>query len=170
MKGFVNRPPERFSPGKGVLRNDHFQMAYVTSDIARACAIFTDRYGLREYQRMEGEMPGGGYIRIALAWAGGTMFELIQAEGAAAAFYTDRLPPAGFAIRHHHLGYFIRNEPEWEALGKEIETGGWKVVFNSNMEGFMRACYIEAPELGHYLEYILPEPAGIDFFNSVPIS
>jgi hypothetical protein len=42
------------------------------------------------------------------------------------------------------------------------------VVINLNTEGFMRYCYVEVPELGHYLEYILPEAAGIEFFESVP--
>jgi hypothetical protein len=38
------------------------------------------------------------------------------------------------------------------------------------MDGYMRALYLEAPELGHYLEYICPDAGGVDYFNSVPRS
>ncbi len=49
--------------------------------------------------------------------------------------------------------------------GTEFYT---KRLPEKNFGGFMRCCYVEAPELGHYLEYILPEAAGIEFFESVP--
>ena len=32
----------------------------------------------------------------------------------------------------------------------------------------MDSCFVDAPELGHYLEYIFPTQAGIDFFAAVP--
>jgi extradiol dioxygenase family protein len=153
-----------------LLRNDHFQIAYATNDIARARDVFSGRYGLREYQNIEGEMPGDGYIRVSLAWSGGTMFELVQAEGPAGAFYNRKMPSEGFAIYHHHFGYFIQSEAEWEALKAEIERGGWPVVARFNQPGTLEAWYIEVPELGHFLEFIYPEPAGLAFFESVPVS
>jgi hypothetical protein len=38
----------------------------------------------------------------------------------------------------------------------------------SDNPGFMQSCFVDAPELGHYLEYIFPSPAGAEFLSSVP--
>jgi hypothetical protein len=169
MKNVIRRP--QLSPGKGsdFLLQDHFQVAYVTTDLARACEVLGKRYGLKDYKFMEGEMPSGdGYLRVGIGWAGATMYELIQAEGKGGEFYTKRLPAEGFAIRHHHLGYFIETKAAWDALEARIAREGWSVPFRGEMPGFLNAVYIEAPELEHYLEYIYCEPAGVEFFESAP--
>jgi catechol 2,3-dioxygenase-like lactoylglutathione lyase family enzyme len=168
MNSLVNRPNAILAPGNGLLRNDCFQVAYATNDVERACSVFGQRFGVREFRRLEGQLPAGGHIRVELAWAGGTMYELFQCEGPGSAFFNSVLPPEGFAIRHHHLGFFVRDMQGWEAVHREIKEGGWTLHSNSYNAGFLRACIVEVPELGHYLEYILPEPAGAGFFATVP--
>jgi hypothetical protein len=161
--------PALTSPRDSFLRKEHFQIAYVTNDIARARDTLASRYGIANYHNVEGEMPtGGGYMRVALAWAGGTMYELIQAEGPNAAFYHNRLTSRDFQMRHHHFGYLIGDLGEWTALERKIAQEKWKVAFSVETAGFMRAIYIEAPELDHYLEYIFPEPAGAQFLENIP--
>jgi hypothetical protein len=167
---FRNKAPERTAQRNQILRNDHFQVAYVTNDLARACRTLSDRYGIKGFRDDGGQLPAGGQMNLALAWAGGIMFELIEASGPGAALYNERLPAEGFAIRHHHLGYLVRNEEAWNALEQEIDRDGWTVALKDSAVGFYRAIYVDAPELGHYLEYILPEPGGIAFFESVPVS
>ena len=164
------KPAVTFSPGTGLLRNDHFQMAYVTNDLDRASDVFRNRYGIKEFRGLAGKLPTGGDFSIALAWAGGIMFELMHMQGPGTAFYNDRLPADGFAIRHHHLGYFIPDETAWKALEHEIERDGWKVALKVDTAGFLRAWYVETPELDHYLEYMYLEAGGIEFFNTVPSS
>jgi hypothetical protein len=168
MQQLVRRPAAMANPGAGVLLENHFQVAYATSDLERALEVVDARYGLRNFHRVEGEMPSGGYLRGAFGWAGPVMYEFIQAEGPGSEFYTKRLPLHGFAIRHHHLGYLVDSQEGWDALLARIDRDAWKVVFNMHMEGFMRAVYIEAPELEHYLEYLFPEPAGVEFFEGLP--
>jgi hypothetical protein len=168
MKPLVQRPAVTLSSGNGLFRNEHFQVAYATNDIERACVVFKERYGIREYRGLEGPLPEGGHIRIELAWVGGTMYELLCASGPGSERFTSVLPATGFAIRHHHLGYLIHSQADWDALQREIERGGWKVASKSNNKGFLQACIIEAPDMGHYLEYIYPEAAGIAFFEAVP--
>jgi hypothetical protein len=170
MKPLVKRPAVTFSAGNGLLRNDHFQVAYATNDIERACAIFRDRFGIKDYRRLEGPMAEGGKIRVELAWAGGTMYELVCAEGPGSECFTSVLPPVGFSIRPHHLGHFVHSQAEWVAIEQEIERGGWTVARKTDVPGFLKAYIIGAPELGHYLEYIYPEAGGIAFFEGVPSS
>jgi hypothetical protein len=164
------RPPAAVSPGNGLFRNDHVQVAYATNDIERACGVFQKRYGIKQYRRLEGPLQAGGRIRVELAWAGGILYELVAADGPGSACFTRGLPAAGFAIRHHHLGYFVNGADEWQALKHEIEREGWTVAHASSNPGFLSACIVEAPELGHYLEYIYPEAEGIAFFAGVPSS
>lgn len=174
MTALVNRPPVTLDPGHGLFRNDHFQIAYVTNDIERACALFSRRYGIRDYRRLEGELPAGGHIRIELAWCGGLMYELIHASGPGSEVFNgvlpSRLPGNGLAICHHHLGYLIREQAGWDALEREIEEGGWKIVHEIDVQGFLKARIVEVPEIGHYLEYFLPDAGGVAFFEGVPAS
>ncbi len=168
MTSLLRRPATTFSPGRGLFRNDHFQIAYAMTDIERACAVFSDRYGIREYRRLEGPLPEGGRIRVELAWAGGIMYELLCAEGAGSECFRSVLPASGFAIRPHHLGYLVNSAEEWDALTQEIDRGGWKIARKTDAPGFLKAYIIEAPEMGHYLEYIHPEAGGIAFFEGAP--
>jgi hypothetical protein len=166
----VRRPNSSVRPGEGLLKAEHFQIAYVTNDAQRACQVFKDRYGVKAFGPLDANTPDGGQIHIELAWVGGVMFEIIEASGPGTDFYNDRLPTDDFAVRHHHFGYLTHDEPGWDALQDEIRRGGRSVAMSGHIEGFMRFCYVEAPELGHYLEYFLLDPAGVAFFENVPAS
>ena len=169
MTAMLQRPAEPTSPGSGLMRREQFQTAYVTNDLDKACDILGQRFGITKYSFLEGDMAGGGKIRVAFAWVGSTMYEIIDAKGGAeTAFYTDRLPTDRFAIAFHHLGFLIHDKAEWEGVRREIAQSRMAVKLDTANPGFMDAIYIEAPELGHYLEYIFPEQAGLDFFHAAP--
>lgn len=168
MKQALSRPEPRYASGAGLFRNDHFQMAYATTDIERAKALFAERYGVREWRPLEGPLPAGGKIHIELGWAGGAMYELVQADGPGSEVFRAGLPAEGFALRHHHLGYYVPTAEAWAALKAEIERQGLKVLHVTDVPGFLQAIIIDTPELGHYLEYIFPEAAGVDFFEGTP--
>jgi hypothetical protein len=168
MNARLTRPGPRFAPGNGLLLSDHFEVAYATNDIDRALDIFAARYGIAEWRRLEGDLPEGGRIRIELAWCGGVIYELLTASGPGSEPYVERLPADRFAIHHHHLGFLIHDAAEWDALREEIARSGWTVRADTDIAGFMRQIFVEAPELGHLLEYLWPEPAGMAFFDSVP--
>lgn len=168
MSGYIKRPAVLPEPSEGLLRIEHFQIAYATNDIDRACGLFTERYGIKAFRRLEGALPAGGHIRVELAWVGSIMYELLTAEGPGSELYVGRLPHNEFAIRHHHLGFLIHDETQWQALLAAIKHNNWSMLSKSSNLGFMQSCFVDAPELGHYLEYIYPEQAGIDFFEAVP--
>ena len=168
MAGVLKRPDAIFSPTNGLLRTEHFQMAYATNDIDRAMALFKDRYGVKEFRALEGQLPEGGQIHIELAWVGTIMYELLTASGPGSAIYMNRLPAGDFVLKHHHLGFLIPDQAQWDALMEEVERNGWSMPHMNKTPGFISSCFVDVPELGHYFEYQFPEEAGRAFFDSVP--
>jgi hypothetical protein len=165
----LSRPAEPTGAAPGLMRREQFQTGYVTNDLDRACAMLGERYGIEKFSYLEGDMAEGGRIRVAFAWVGGNMYEIIDARGGREAeFYTGRLPKEGFGLVFHHLGYLIHDKAEWEAVRREIADRKLTVALDTAVPGFMDAVYIEAPELGHYLEYLFPEEGGLAFFEAVP--
>jgi hypothetical protein len=167
MQNVITRPAGPTATG-GLLQAEHFQMAYVTHDVERACDVLRTRYSVRNFAPLHVSLPAGGKIHIELAWASGIMIELIEASGPGTEFYSDLLPTTGFSIRHHHLGYLVQNLSSWEALMRTIEVGEVPIAYQGHNEGFLRFCYIKAPEFDHYFEYLLLDPAGAQFFENVP--
>lgn len=164
----IKRPPTPSAPG--MLCKEHSHSAWVTNDLDQALEIFTDRYGVREFTFIEGGNPDGGHIKVAFAWAGGQVLEIISASGSGFEFYNEMLPDDDFGIRFHHLGFLIEDEAGWRQLEQELKDGHWPIVFSTLTGDFIDAYYIEAPEFGHYLEYVRPFEAGSQFYDSVPVS
>jgi len=170
VQGILERPDAAVAPGPGLLCKDQFQVGYVTNDLDRACRTLSERYGLKEYAFIEGPMPSGGDIRVAFAWVGGTLYEIIDASGPGTEFYNDLIPGQEFVIRFHHLGFLVHDRESWRALEREFEECGWPIAFETFNAGFMDAYYVKAPELGHYLEYMFAYEGGLQFFHSIPVS
>jgi hypothetical protein len=170
IKNALTRPAQKFAPGSGLFRNDHFQIAYNTNDMDKAVALFAERYGVKEFRQLAGPTPAGGKIRMEIGWAGGVMYELIWGEGPGTEVFQVGLPKNGFAIRPHHFGYHVPTQEGWDAVLTELERTGQKIVHQTHVPGFLRAIIVDQPELGHFLEYIFPEVGGIQFFETAPIN
>ena len=166
MSKFMARKASR--PGHALLGREHSHSAWVTNDLDRATEIFSSRYGIADFSFIAGDMPSGGNIRVAFAWAGGQILEIISATGPGSEFYNEMLPSDEFAIRFHHLGFVVHDEAGWRDLEADIEAGNWQVAHKTLTGTFIDAYYIKAPELGHYLEYVRPLAAGVDFYAAVP--
>lgn len=168
MEHMLSRPAARCNPNGGLLLAEHFQMAYVTTDMEEALDLFRTRLGIEKFSRLEGQMPAGGHIRAEFAWVGTIMYEIISASGPGSEIYMDRLPRSdGLHIRHHHLGFLLRNREQWDAVMVKAQESGWSVPYH-NDNPLVEVCFVDAPELGHYLEYFLAKQAGLRFFESVP--
>lgn len=166
MSNIMARKPAH--PSHAMLGREHSHSAWVTSDLDRATEIFTSRYGISDFSFIKGVMPSGGHIQVAFAWAGGQVLEIISATGPGSEFYNAMLPSDDFAIRFHHLGFVIHDESGWLELEADIQSGHWEVAHKTLTGTFIDAYYIKAPELGHYLEYVRPLTAGIDFYAAIP--
>ena len=128
MEHMLSRRPSRCNPSEGLLLAEHFQMAYVTTDMERALDLFKTRFGIQRFSRLEGQLTAGGNIRAEFAWVGTIMYELICASGPGSDLYMDRLPRRdGFHIKHHHLGFLLRSREEWDAVLAKAGESGWSV-------------------------------------------
>lgn len=163
----LSRPSGAFGPSSGLLRVEHFQMAYVTTDIALACELLGAQLGIREFRELGGPLPDGGEIQARFAWVGTLMYELIEAKGPGSDIYSSRLPATGFHMRHHHLGYLVKDAAEIDAVVAQAGQHGWSVPSRGS-NPLVDVCFVEVPALGHYLEYLAPTPLGLDFFDTVP--
>jgi len=52
MQYLLERPAASVDPDAGLLLAEHFQMAYVTTDIERACELFRSHLGIRRFARL----------------------------------------------------------------------------------------------------------------------
>lgn len=158
----INRPARSIKPA-GLLGYDKFQIAYVTNDLERAIEIFREDHNIQNWTVFD----AGGGMRIALAWTNGQQIELIHTGALDMPLYDDWVDKNGeFTIRHHHFGYFIYDDAEWAQLNRQIEAGNRRRMMDADTE-MLKVIYIDAPELGHYLEYIYPNEKGKAFFESV---
>jgi hypothetical protein len=162
------RPAALPDPANGLLCAEHFQIAYATVDIDAACALVAAQHGVREFRRLEGQTPSGAQMRVELAWVGGFMIELLTSSGPGSEIYMSRVRPDA-PMTLHHLGYLV-DEAGWEALMARVASENIALPHVSHNAGFMKSCFVDPPGLGHYLEYICPEAAGVAFFEGVPAS
>ena len=160
-----------FDPAKGLLHNDHFQMGYVTNNIERAVEIFRTRFNIREFRASDNVLPGGTKISIRAVWIGRMMYELACGSGPGMEDFSAHAPPGGdFVLKFHHHGYLIPDEAAWSAMEQVVARGGWHMRKASDTPGFVKACFVDVPELGHLIEFILPRAGMIERFDATPVA
>lgn len=155
--------PESAKKSAGLLGYELFQIAYVTNDLDRAVKEVSEIYGIRNWTHID-----PGTMRIALAWTNGQQIEIIEtAPDQHVPLYDDWIDRKGaFVTRHHHFGYFINSDAEWDLLRSQIAASGRKVWMDVETEA-MKVIYVDAPEFGHFLEYIYPNEHGHAFFSGI---
>jgi hypothetical protein len=148
------------------LLNNIFQIAYASNDVERAAALIKDRFGTGSFTIMD---PPGDIMRIGLAFAGTTMFEVIQPLNEPTGMYANWIAGIeGFALRHHHIGMLVDSEQELAAIRAAHVDSGTPVVTEGSMPGVLDFLYVDVtPLLGHYLEYIRLEEGGRAMFAGV---
>jgi hypothetical protein len=136
------------------------QIGYATTDCKEAVKRYGERYGVANFLLLPDTQSiiapdRTATINVAMAFVNGTMIELIEPAGGADTIYREVLPTNGFAVRHHHLGYAMFSEAEWEAKQEEIERQKISVVLSGEAPGVIRYQYIDLrADIGHYVEYL----------------
>ncbi len=139
-----------------MLEGHHFQNAYVTRDIDKWIAAFSEKAKLDRKLIFEGTThvttvngPGTQTNKLAFLWVGGMQYELIQPVAGDVALYADALPEDD-ALQFHHICMRV---PDWEDFRARVDKQPYEVVLEGGNEQ-LRFLYLDArPFLGHYLEY-----------------
>lgn len=148
-----------------------YQLGYVCRDIDRAMATFAERCGVAEFGIMEGPMPHYGRApvqKIALAFRGEVMVELIQPQTDVPTIYTHSLPPDDVSARLHHLGYLVEDEEEWERVEAHHVRLGNPRVAGANLDIIRYSYFDTSADAGHFTEYFLPTEEMTAFWNALP--
>jgi hypothetical protein len=168
MSYTLPRLPTAFDSMSGLLRVEHFQIAYVTNDADAACDLLSHQLGVREFRRLEGQTREGGHIRAEFAWVGAVMYEIIEASGAGTEVFGGPMPhAAGSLLTHHHMGFLIPDAEQWDGVLANAVRNGWSVLHRGS-NPLVEFCFVRVPGLPHLLEYLFPTAIGLEFFNSVP--
>jgi len=168
MPQLLERVPGPVDPAHGLLRAEHFQMAYVTNDMDRAIDLLSRQLGVREFVALGGPTPDGGTADARFAWIGTLMIEVLHLTDPGSGVFMDRLGGAtDFALVHHHLGYLLHEQSQLDAVHEAAQANGWDVPWTAS-NPLVEACMVQVPGLPHLLEYLLPTPMGLEFFHSVP--
>ena len=171
MRRPFNTPPAVYDPAKGLLHSDHFQIAYVTNDLDHAVDVFRTRFGIETFRANDSELPGGARISTRTVWIGSTMYEIACGSGPGMEAFSSYAPPGGeFVLKFHHLGYLVPDDATWAAMEREVARGGWEMFKSNDTPGYVRACFVDVPELGHLIEFILPREGLIEKFNATPVA
>jgi hypothetical protein len=161
-----------FDPAKGLLHNDHFQMGYVTNDIDRAVEVFRTRFNVPEFRCTDYVSGEGTGTHVRAVWIGRMMYELACGYGSGMEDFSDYAPQGGpFVLKFHHFGYLIPDDAAWAAMERVVAEGGWKFRKPpGETPGFVKAAFVDVPELGHLVEFILPREGMIERFNATPVA
>jgi len=155
-----------------------WQFGYVTTDLDRAIAHMSDRFGLEHCLKLPaggatflvGDEPAEWDAKFAMGARGGLIVELIEPVAGEIDFYTRALPPDGsFAVRLHHVATFMEcGDEEWARVGALLGASGLKVDYTVLIPNRVRAGYVDTTAaLGHWLEICQLQPEDIDFFTAL---
>lgn len=168
MPTTLDRPVPVFDPAKGLLANDHFQLGYVTADIAAAEDLFRRRFGVTQFRCRDNELPNGASVSTRTVWIGAMMYELACGKGPGMEQFSRFTPSGGRVLAFHHFGYLVPDDAVWASLEEQLARGGWEVIARNDAPGLSRTCMVYAPELGHCLEYIQLREGLAEQMNRTP--
>jgi Glyoxalase/Bleomycin resistance protein/Dioxygenase superfamily len=139
----------------------HSQIAYVTTDMEQALAVWRDEFDVPEFyvftnDALDLESSHPYRLKIALANVGGMEIELIEPLDGNA-MYSDPLPKDGsFAMCFHHICMRIEGPlANFEAHMASLDPVAHPVVYGGRMADLMRFAYTdERATLGHYVEHV----------------
>lgn len=154
-----------------LLFQGHFQLAYVTHDLESAQSVMADHFGITRWEvldlaALDHQSPA---LRIANAYVGGRMVELIEVNPDVESLYSAWLPQDGAVVRFHHLGFLIADADEYAQARQHLIDRGYAMASEGSFGDILDFFYADtSAALGHYYEVIRLKPAGQDFFQHVP--
>ncbi len=139
------------------------QLAYVTTDVERATALFRDDYGVADFQVGEQEVHGEENgrpctirMKVAQAMMNGGELEIIEDRGSDTDLFRQGLPIDGsFAVKVHHVQFQITGtHDDWLSYMDEMQQSQPPRLCGAVGDD-LRFAFVDRMELlGHNLEYV----------------
>lgn len=143
------------------------QIAYVTTDLDKAMALYRDRYNVPSFFTVNGELPvefhGGPALlklRYAIADVAGVQIELIEPLPGCVPLYFEGLPESGkagdLAIAFHHVSVPLPgDEARWDGFAGELAAHDRTIAMRARVSETAGFLYVDDRKaLGHYTEYV----------------
>lgn len=139
------------------------QLAYVTTDLAQAIALFRDRYSIPSFLERDGDIPvtyrnapARLHLRYAIADVAGVQIELIEPRDGCVPIYREGLPESGFAIAFHHVSVPLPGDAaRWDRFAGELAAHGREIAMSARVSDESGFLYVDdRATLGHYVEYV----------------
>jgi len=146
------------------------QLGYVVTDFDRAAQGFRERYGIDDWKVVTLE-PGSPSSRIAMAWVGEVLFELVEVDTSVDLLPIHRgwLPANPAEARLNHLAFHLDSVEEWRMVQEVYRSRGVDVPVVMSFGDVFEFCYVDTvAELGHWSEFLCLGPAGEQFLAEVP--
>jgi hypothetical protein len=149
------------------------QFGYVTNDIDAAIESLSASCGVTRWRRgqdMRLRIQADTHctIRVALAYVGPTMIELIQPVDGDMSLYGTAVPgdePGSITL--HHLAYGVPSAAEWNRLVQTVGKQQLRITKVDDPDLPLHTLYVDFG-FGHHNEYLLLDAAGSKLFESVP--
>jgi hypothetical protein len=136
-------------------------MAYVTSDLEAAIAVFAEQHDVASFLRLPDyrlAIAEGREARvdIALAYAGGVQIEIIRPASGDDGVYRQILSPApGFQLRFHHEAQRAATLDDLERLKTRAVARGMPIPIDASDSLGAHYFYADCrATIGHHVEYI----------------
>jgi hypothetical protein len=155
-----------------------FQLAYVTSDLNRAVAFLQKDMGIEEFmiinearmQIHQQDHSTEAILRVALAYVGNVMIEIIQPLSGAVEIYQNAIKNDKFTLKFHHIGILVNGQSEnWDSTVSELISKKQQFAVSGEFGTAAKFGYVDQRDtLGHYVEYVHFSEEGLQFISQVP--
>ncbi len=139
------------------------QLAYVTTDLAQAMALFRERYAIPSFLERDGDITvtcrgaqARLHLRYAIADVAGVQIELIEPRPGCVPIYFEGLPESGFGIAFHHVSVPLPGDAaRWDGFAAELASHGREIAMSARLGDTAGFLYVDdRATLGHYVEYV----------------
>lgn len=146
------------------------QLGYVVTDFDRAAAKFRERYGIDRWKVVPLD-PGSPSSRIAMAYVGDMIFELVEVDTSVELLDIHRgwLPTDPDEARLNHVAFMLDSLEAWKDAQARFERLGVAMPVCMSFGDVFEFFYADTvPQLGHWSEFLCLGPAGREFLADIP--
>lgn len=146
------------------------QLGYVVTDFAQASVRLGQRYGIDRWKVLPLD-PGSPASRIAMAYVGDIIFELVEVDLAVELLPIHRgwLPASPADARFNHVAFMLDSLDAVESTKAQFGKLGVDVPVSMSFGDIFEFFYADTvAELGHWSEFLCLGPAGADFLADIP--